>query len=147
MPQTTCSPGQKTCVRVSSGTRPLCAASPPPTRALASFVTVAAAAADQCKECGSDLFQPVMPPGMDRQSTLLTVENVRQHFSRAFHSPLLVLPNRRAGHLFISICLLFVLDPACFSNELHFKQKLPSRRLTCATVPPASTQKKEKKIP
>lgn len=32
-------------------------------------------------------------------------ENVRGHFSAAFHSPLLARPNRRVGHLFI--CRLF----------------------------------------
>lgn len=51
-------------------------------------------------------------------------------FPLTFHSPLLALPNRHVGHLFIRICVLFVLDPACFSNEPRFKRKLPAHKLT-----------------
>lgn len=44
-------------------------------------------------------------------------------------------------HLFIYICLLFVSDPACFSNERILKGNSLPRSLLCATVPPGLMQK------
>lgn len=51
------------------------------------------------------------------------------YFSSLFTRHSFALPNRHVGRLFIHICLLFVLDPACFSNDRHFEGKLPPEKL------------------
>lgn len=58
-------------------------------------------------------------------------------FLYASHSALLNLPKRT---LFICICLLFVSDPACFSNGCILKGNSLPRSWLCATVTPLSMQ-------
>lgn len=88
------------------------------------------------------MHQWIFSLGTKWQWTFSKVKDVKQHFSFLLfthHSS----PHQteHVVHLFIYICLLFVSDPACFSNERILKGNSLPRSLLCATVPPGLMQK------